>query len=134
MQANPVFPARDLGGVGPPPDDRRYDDRIPGRTGSRGDEDAIAEPDAGVGGQALVYCNSSRVLRARTCNSSRVLRARTCNSSRVLRERTFNGARGLRLKRRRDQRQKDQRRAEAPQYAVSFSDSRVSASVYDGVA
>ena len=110
MQANPVFPARDLGGVGPPPDDRRYDDRIPGRTGSRGDEDAIAEPDAGVGGQALVYCNSSRVLRARTCNRSR----------------------GLRLKRRRDQREEDQRRAEAPQYAVSFSDSRVSASVYDG--
>lgn len=114
MQPHPVFAAGDLGGIGASAHDGADHDGVtPGVRRGR-DDDAIAEVKAGVGGEALVYGYGPRVLRARTG-------PKECPLSRKCR-------RGQDEQNEREL----QRRADELQCAVSFSDSRVSASVYDG--
>lgn len=66
MQTHPILAARDLGGVGAPTHDGTDGHRIAGRLWCRGDNDAVAESKAGVGGEPVVYGYGPRVLRART--------------------------------------------------------------------
>ena len=114
MQAHPVFAARDLGRVGAPAHDRTYGHRVAARLRRRRNDDAVAKMKSGVGGEALVYGYGPRVLRARTG-------ARDCPLRRDYRRGQY------------EQNERElQRRADALQCEVSFSDSRVSASVYDG--
>lgn len=114
MQAHAILAAGDFGRVGAPAHDGADHDGVAGRLGRGRDDDAVAELKPGVGGESFVYGYRPRVLRARTDAKDCPLRAEN---------------------RRRGDEQKErelQRRADELQCAVSFSDSRVSASVYDG--
>ena len=121
MEAHPILAAGDLGRIGAATHDGAHDGRITRSVRCRREDDAIAEPQAGVGGEPLVYGNSPRLLRARTRQGPRsILGAERRGMEREEDEK--------------DRRATRQRRAEADQCAVSFSDSRVSTSVYEGAA
>ena len=106
MQPHAILAARDLGGIGSATDDRADDGGVARRFGRGSDDDAVAEPESGVGGQPLVNRNGPRG----------ALRLQRAGEERNEREYEADG----------------QRRAVSDQCAVSLSDSRVSTIVYDG--
>ena len=59
MQTHPILAARDLGRVGAPAHDGGDDDGGSLGVGRRRNDDAVAEMQAGVGGEALVYRDAS---------------------------------------------------------------------------
>ena len=101
MQTHAVLATRNFGGIGAAAHDGADHDGVARGVRRGGDDDAVAEMKAGVGGEALVYRQAP-------------LRREHRRGEDEQKEREL------------------QRRADELQCAVSFSDSRVSASVYDG--
>ena len=102
VEADAIFAAGDLGGVGAAADDGADDGGVARRVRRGRQHDAVAEPETGVGGESLVDRDRTGALRGEGNGEERD-----------------------------EQQCAGQRRAEVLQCAVSFSAPRVSASVYD---
>lgn len=65
MQPDAILATRDLGRVGAPLDDRGDDDAVTGHARLRGEDDAVADAEPGVGGEARVDCNTACLILRR---------------------------------------------------------------------
>jgi hypothetical protein len=67
VQPDPILAARDLGRVGAPLHDRGDDDAVARYPRFRREDEVVADAQAGVGGEARVYCDGAwRILRDAT--------------------------------------------------------------------
>jgi hypothetical protein len=95
MQPYAILAARDLCRIGAALDDAGDDDGVPRRARLGGDDDAVADAEASIGGEAAVYCDGAwAVLRVPTRDGAwAVLRVPTRDGAwAVLRVPTRDGA------------------------------------------
>ena len=91
MQPDAILSARDLGGVGTSLDDGGDDDRVARHPRLRRDDDAVADAECGVGGEASVYCDRAGVALLRRRARSRRGEQQKEGERAISRRRGMNG-------------------------------------------